>query len=257
MKIQTLVIIALSFIMLSCSEGLLGDMLRVITDPVVERPTVVSFEKEETIEISWNADPGADEYILCKAEDAVLPVYEILYQGTDLSLTDTNITGEHRYLYTLSKIRGTRLFGPSFPVLGIASCVIQDGLENNNTKETAVRLVWDLDANLFYYRSNNGDEIEDHDWYSITVPPRRKAMIVVTQNGLGSGADSWMKFYLEGYVPETIVNSNAISIENYSYEVETFYFLISPNSSEFIGDPALGGGGLINYRVSLNSIQSL
>ena len=82
-------------------------------------------------------------------------------------------------------------------------------------------------------------------------------MIVVTQDGLGSGADSWMEYYLEGHVTETIINSNAIPVENYSYDEKTFYFLISPKSSEFIGEPTLGGGGLINYRVSLNSIQSL
>ena len=257
MKIQSLVIVALSLVMLSCSEGLLSDMLRVNTDPVVELPSVVSFEKEETIEISWNADSGADEYILFRAEDALLPVYEIIYQGTGLSLTDTDITGEHRYLYTLGKVRGTLLFGPSDPILGVGSNVIQDKLEGNNVKEMAAKLVWDLDANLYFYRSNNGEEIEDYDWYFVTVPPRRKTMIIVTQSGIGSGADSWMEYYLEGHVTETIVNSNAIPIENYSYEEKTFYFLISPNSSEFIGDPTLGGGGLINYRVSLNSIQSL
>ena len=257
MKIQFLVIIVFSLIMLSCSEGLLGNMLRVTTDPFVVEPDVVSFEKEETIKITWDADPGADEYILYKAEDALTPVYEILYQGTQLSLTDTDVTGEHRYLYTLGKVRGTVLFGPSDPTLGVGSNVIQDNLEGNNVKEKATTLVWDLDANLYYYRSNDGEEIEDLDWYSISVPPRRKAMIVVTQDGLGSGAESWMNYYLEGHVTVTLINSNAIPVENYSYEEKTFIFLISPNSSEFIGDPTLGGGGLINYRVSLNSIQSL
>jgi len=192
--------------------GLLGDILRVNTDPVVEVPSVTSFEKEETIEITWNADPGADEYILYRAEDAVIPVYKILYQGTSLSLTDTDVTGEHRYLYTLGKVRGTVLFGPSDPTLGVGSNVIQDNLEGNNIKEKATILVWDLDSNLYYYRSNDGEEIEDLDWYSIYVPPRRKAMIIVTQDGLGSGADSWMNYYLEGHVPETIVNSNAIRV---------------------------------------------
>ena len=177
MKIPSLVIIVLALPVLSCSEGLLGDMLRVRTDPVVEGPSVVSFGKEQTIEITWKADPGADEYILYKAEDALLPVYEILYQGTDLSLIDTDITAEHRYLYTLGKVRGTVLFGPSDPVMGVGSNVIQDDLEGNNVKEKAAKLVWDLNANLFYYRSNNGEKLEDLDWYSITVPPRRKAMI--------------------------------------------------------------------------------
>lgn len=257
MKIRPLIIVVFLLFTLSCSESLLNDMLRANRDPVVELPSVVSFEKEEIIEIRWNADPGAEEYILYRAEDTLTPVYEIVCQGTSLSLTDTDVTDEHRYLYTLGKVRGTELFGPSDPVLGVGSSVIQDNLERNNVKEAAAELVWDLDANLYYYRSNNGEEIEDYDWYFVTVPPRRKAMIIVTQSGMGSGADSWMEYYLEGHVTETIINSNAVSIENYSYDEKNFYFLISPNSSEFIGDPTLGGGGLINYRVSLNSIQSL
>ncbi|MDA3940458.1 MAG: hypothetical protein PF693_14305 [Spirochaetia bacterium] len=257
MKIAFLVITVFSLLTLSCSEGFLSDMLRVITDPVVEEPTVFSFEKEETIEISWNTDPGVDKYILYRAEDTLIPIYEILYQGRELSLTDTEVTSEHRYLYKLGKLRGTMLFGPSEPILGVGSNVIQDNLERNNIKENATTLVWDLDANLYYYRSNTGEEIEDYDWYLISVPPRRKAMIVVTQDGLGTGDDSWMNYYLEGHVTEPIVNSNAIPVDNYSYTERTFFFLISPNTSEFIGDPTLGGGGLINYRVSLQSIQSL
>ncbi len=257
MKRKFLITGSVLLLLFSCTEGLLIDMERISSDPVVEVPRVVSFVEELTLEIAWDSDPGADKYILYKAEDALVPVYEILYQGTELSVTDTDITGEHRYLYALGKVRGTVLFGPSDPVLGIGSSVIRDSLEGNNTKDKATSLVWDLDANIYYYRSNDGEVIEDYDWYSISVPPRRKAMIIVTQNGLGSGSDSWMNYYLEGHVTETIVNSNAISVENYSYEEKPFYFLISPNSSEFIGNPALGGGGLINYRISLNSIESL
>jgi len=260
MKIQTLVIIVLSYIMLSCSEGLLVDMVRVISDPVIEDPSVVSFKTEGTIYISWAEDPGADKYILYKAEDTTTLVYTNIYQGSGLVFTDTDIADGHRYLYTLSKVRGTVLFGPSNPVLGIGSMVIKDELETNDTKEAATKLLWDLDSNLYYYRSNDGVEIIDYDWYSITIPPRRRAMIVITQSGLATGSDSWMEYYLEGHVIATIVNNNSIAVENTSYTEKTFYFQISPDSSdptEFIGNPAVGGGGLINYKISLNSIQSL
>jgi len=138
--------------------------------------------------------------------------------------------------------------------------VIKDELEANDTKGTATKLVWDLDSNLYYYRSNDGVEIIDYDWYSITVPPRRRAMIVITQSGLATGSDSWMECYLEGHVIAIVVNNNSIAIENTSYNEKTFYFQISPDSSdptEFIGNPAVGGGGFINYKISLNSIQSL
>lgn len=258
MKIQTLVIIALSFIMFSCSEGLLGDILRIITDPFVEVPSVVSFEKEETIEISWNADPGADEYILYRAVDTAIPVYEILYQGTDLFLFDTDVINGagNRYLYTLGKVRGTKLFGPSDPALGVGSMVIQDELENNDIKGRATRLIWDLDANLFYYLSYSGAEVKDYDWYNVTVPPRRQANIVVTQEDLVV-ENTWMYFALEGHETDPIINNFEIPIKNYTYEEKVFYFIISPIHGSFYADPPAAGGGLINYHIFIKSITGL
>ncbi len=258
MKIRSLVIIVISLIMLSCSEGLLGDMLRVITDPVVEVPSVTSFVKEETIEISWDDDPGADEYILFRAVDTAVPVYEIIYQGTNLSVIDTDVINGagNRYLFTLGKVRGTRLFGPSDPVLGVGSMVIQDELENNDTKVKSTKLIWDLDANLYYYLSYSGAEVEDYDWYNVTVPPRRQANIVITQENL-VGLNTWMYLSLEGHLPEIIANSTGIPLKNYSYEEKNFYFMISPIPAEFYADPPTAGGSLINYHIFVESITGL
>lgn len=256
MKIKYLVVAGLTVLIFSCSQSMLGDLLRVITDPVVENPSVVSFEKEETIEINWDEDSGTDEYILYKAVDAVLPVYEIIYQGTNLSVVDTDAVGGNRYLYTLGKIRGKKLFGPSDPILGVGSMVIEDELEDNDTKETATKLVWNLNANLYYYLSYSGAELEDYDWYYVTVPPRRQANIVVTQEGL-VGLNTWMNLSLEGHMPEIIANNVETPLKNYTYEEKTFYFLISPIPAEFYADPPTAGGSLINYQIFLDSVTGL
>jgi len=258
-KIKTLVITVVSFILLSCSEGLLGDMLRVIADPVVGIPTVTSFEKEETIEITWNADPGADGYILYRAVDTENPVYEILYQGTDLSVSDTDVINGagNRYLYILGKVRGTKLFGPSDPALGVGSMVIQDELENNDTKGRATRLIWDLDANLYYYLSYSGAEVKDYDWYSVIVPPRKQANIVITQEGLSANENCYISFALESGGVDPIINSIRIPIKNKTYVEKTFYFKISPIPGYFYDDPPTVGGSLINYHIYINSITSL
>lgn len=256
MKIQFLIIFLFSLLLLSCSEGLLGDMLRVITDPVVVEPSVTSFEKEETIKITWNADPGADEYILYKAEDAFLPVYEIIYQGPELSVSDTDVNDENLYIYTLGKVRGTKLFGPSDPVLGVGSTVLKDEHETNDKKENSTRLVWDLDANLYYYISHNRSEVKDYDWYHVTVPPNRQANIVLVQNGLVIG-NTWMNFSLESQPPEPITNNQAIHIRNTTLEEKTYNFLISPIPEDFYGDPPTSSGSLINYRIFVDSITGI
>ncbi len=228
-------------------------MLRVIKDPLVEEPNVISFKKEESIEINWKNDPGADEYIIFKAEDAILPVYEILYQGTDLSVIDTNVTGESRYLYTLGKIRGKKLFGPSENVLGIGSKVIEDELEDNNTKETATKLIWNLDANLYYYRSFHGSELVDKDWYNVIVPPKKQSNIIITYDE-SSGTELF--FYLEGHIVQTVSSGLAIPVTNNSFEEKAFYFQVSPNILTFINDPTTGGGSLKDYNIFIHSITT-
>jgi len=256
MKILLLVIIILSLIMLSCSEGLLGDMLRVISDPVVVEPDVVSFEKEETIKITWDADPGADEYILYKAEDALFPDYKIIYQGSEVSVSDKDVGDENLYIYILGKVRGTKLFGPSDPVLGVGSTVLKDEHENNDKKENSTRLVWDLDANLYYYISHNLSEVKDYDWYNVTVPPNRQANIVLVQNDL-VGANTWMNFSLEYESPKPIKNNLAIPIQNKTLEEKIFSFLISPIPEDFYGDPPASSGSLINYHIFVESITGI
>jgi len=244
----------------SCSNGLLGDMERVLKDPVVSPPEVGSFENGNFLTVAWANDPGADEYLLYRTPDTPVPVYSLVYRGTELSYKDTGVQSEEtggRYLYTLTKARGTQLFGPSDPVLGVVSGVIPDSNEDNDTLEKATELVWDLQSNLYYYRSYSGEELIDHDWYSITIPPMRRAIVVITQNGLINNESSWMSFALVENVPQTVVSGDSIGIDNSSYSEKTFYFLVSPRPAKFINDPSQGGGSFINYTVSLYQITQI
>ena len=243
--------------LVSCSQGLLSDLSRVITDPVVKVPKVVSFTNDDSVIVSWDKDPGADEYLLYRALDVSVPVYDRVYRGRELTFEDRDTTEGYRYLYTLTKVRGTKLFGPSDAVLGVVSGVVPDSLEDNNTKDKASHLEWDLQSNLYYYQAYGNEKLVDYDWYSVTVPPRRKAIIVITQDGLAGGAASWMTYSQEGHSSATATNGDGIEIPNYTYGEKTFYFRISPRASEFVSDLTRGGGGFINYTVSLNQITGL
>jgi len=244
----------------SCGDGLLTEMSRTLGDPVIEPPTVSSFAIENRIDVSWPADENADQYLLQRALDAATPAFQTIYAGQGTTYADTDCTDQGRYLYRLTRTRGSRSFGPSDAVMGVASAVCRDALEPNDEEGRATGLTSTLAANLYYYSSAvqpGGSSLvqQDMDWYSVTVPPHRQANIVVTQDGLlGGSTNTWMYFYLKGSNPVQIVNNQAIAVTNWSDTASaSFLFKIYPIPSSFA---VAAGGSLITYTVSLNSITS-
>ena len=246
----------------ACSPGLLDELDRVLRDPEVRPPSASSLDQEYRIELSWDADEAADEYVLERAEDTALGAFLQVYRGTQTRFADTDCRDQCRYLYRLSKTRGRKSFGPSVPVLGVASATCRDGLEPNDSEDQATTLEYDRQANLFFYRATpgryRGAELQDADWYAVLVPPRRKANLLVTQPGLEQGSlYTFLYFYLKGSTPFRVVNNQLIEIDNTSFEPGRFLFKLYPNPDDFIMEPTLGGGMLIDYTLSVYSITGL
>ena len=118
MKNRILPYFFIVFSLAGCSMGLSEDMKRKASDPENIAPCVSSFKDANTVYVSWDEDKNADEYALYRALDDDRN-FTLVYQGTDLSYTDTDILTENRYLYTLYKIRGSKRFGPSPSAMGI------------------------------------------------------------------------------------------------------------------------------------------
>ena len=255
--------LALSLVLAgACSPGLLDELDRVLRDPTVSAPRASSLDREYLIELSWDADEAADEYVLERAEDSALGGFLQVYRGTATRYADTDCGDQRRYLYRLSKTRGARSFGPSAPVLGVASATCRDELEPNDTEDRATALEYDRRANLFFYRATPGlypgVELQDADWYSVLVPPRRKANLLVTQPALEQGSlYTFLYFYLKGTTPVRVINNQLLEIANASYEQKEFRFKLYPNPDDFIMEPSLGGGLLVDYTLSLYSITNL
>jgi hypothetical protein len=162
----------------------------------------------------------------------------------------------------LSKVRGSRDFGPSEPILGIASATCHDELEPNDSESQATPLLYDRYANLFFYRATPGlypgAVVQDADWYTVEIPPHRIANIRITQAGLAPGSlYTFLNFYQKGMTPQRVVNNDLIQIPNPSNTEKTFAFELFPNPDDFILEATLGGGTLIDYTVSLHSIVNL
>lgn len=237
-----------------CAPGLLDALSRTADDPEVAAPRAVSLKTENRIDVSWDADPGADAYVLERAADAAGPVYVEVYRGGGTSYADLALEDQGLYLYRLTKTRGARAFGPSDPVLGVYSSVRGDEHEPNDTEAAATELAHDRLSNLYFYRSRTGLTVQDEDWYSVFVPARRKALIVLSYDAADD--QTYLYFYEAGRTPEPVVNGQAIEIYNAEYAARTFRFKIYALGDAFVADPTLSGGRLLDYSVSLYQIVS-
>jgi hypothetical protein len=250
--------LALPLALAACSEGLLSDLDRPARNPGPQVPAVVSFESELSVTVTWRDDDAADSYVLERAPDGAVPVYQAVHIGRATRFVDAQCEDQVRYLYRLLAVRGRRSFGPWGAALGVASGTCRDALESNDSEESATPLEYDRSANIFFYRSFGGDVVEDIDWYAIEVPPRRQANVVITQvNPAPGGLATALVFYLKGSVPVPVTNSQAIAIANPSNARQTLVFRVSVDADEVISDPLLAGGATIDYTVSLASIVGL
>ncbi|MBB6480910.1 hypothetical protein [Spirochaeta isovalerica] len=243
----------LLFLLAGCSASLFEDMSRTIDDPEVQKPWVQSFTEELEIKISWEEDPGADEYVLYRADDNI-GTYEKIYQGTSLEFFDSDVSEQGRYLYTLVKMRGEEAFGPSLPVLGVASMTMEDEFESNDREENATPFLYDLSANVQYYADNTKQHIlEDRDWYSVEVGPRRSFTFQVLYTGTGSQE---LEYYCQPETPQGLDSESEITIVNTTMESKIFNFCIYPYGANILTGSS-GGGKIIQYDLDFTAEQEL
>ncbi|QQO10751.1 hypothetical protein [Breznakiella homolactica] len=242
---------AVIFIVLGCTQSFLDELNRTDADPYIEVPAVESFLAEGLVSVSWSADEGADEYILQRALDHTSLSFETRYRGAGTDYTEVIPVPHERYIYRLSKVRGSKTFGPSDGVMGVGGDFRRDDNEPNDTQETATLLDREITSNLYYYRSYGDEIVQDTDWFVLDVEPRTIVRVKVTQAGLGVGNVA-TKMYLTvpGQNSVQPVNADFVDIENRAYERQLVYFKITPIPNEFTGGIHQVGGTVITYTLS-------
>lgn len=241
-----------------CEEGPLYEMDRLAEDPFIASPRSECFLMERCVELSWEEDPAADEYILRRAQDAAQPNYQILYRGGKTSFQDVDLQHEQRYLYTLSKRKGKREFGPSEPSLGVGHDSIGDMWEPNDGKGEAAGLLFQLNANAYFYQDYHDNCLTDVDWYTLSIPPRHVAWVQIDQiRPEVGGENTYLFFQQEGHSRIEFADNDPIEIYNYSMEERSFRFRVSPIPAKCIHELEVAGGTLIEYTVTLATIQLL
>jgi hypothetical protein len=246
----------------SCGAGLLDTVNRVAADPIVVAPTVTSFHKSLAIDVSWEEDPGAEEYQLYRALDADIPVYSIIYRGDKLLYEDRACGDRERYLYVLCKTRGSKLFGPSDPILGFASAVTNDAFEPNNTKAQATILNFTDNANLPFFQSEAGEISTDADWFAVDVPGRMRAVVQVHQSApapsnVGGQLMTRLRYAIDEYLVDRAGQDVDILLENNDVYPKRIYIQLYTTADVALDYPAQGGGIIISYSIKLVRIEAL
>ena len=237
----------------SCNDGLFGTLNRTTLDPFTEIPTVISFLESHSITVKWTEDEGADEYILERALDSIMPVFSEVYRGNATEYVDRNKSDETLYLYRLSKRRGQKTFPASDPALGVSTLTTRDSHEENNDEKKATYLsYYTLSANMPFYRAYNGLTVSDADWYCVDIPPRWMVSIVIVDLKIEYGTETHFRAYIKDTPPQDVIQSYPFHITNYENFPARHYFKIYPKEGKYIDAMGGGAGGaVVDYTIQI------
>jgi len=245
------------FAVAACDGSFYLDLAALNQDPSVAKPSVQSFVIEREIHVEWPEDRATDTYVLYRDDvsDPVQPT--IIYEGTDLSFIDRDVTVGRFYYYRLGKRRGQKLFEPSDPVIAVGSDVRADEWEPNDVKDQAVTFRDGMLGNIYAYRDGEGRRVVDVDYYKVTLPARTRLTIQV--NGLSQFESNDLSFALEHKAPQPLNSGDEAPIVNEAMIEQTFAFRIIVNEENFFGDTGSGksGGNIGSYVLDLVTITPL
>lgn len=248
---KTIIFLTITLLFMSCAADFYSALNRADYVPVTTKPVVKSFATENAMVICWEDDPGAHEYCLYKD---VTPgsFSKLIYRGSDLSFTDTNVDDNTFYYYKLAKIKGETEFDKSSYTCGVTGSIKTDKYEDNDNKDCALPIeLEDTYANIFYYTDLYGNTIVDRDWYYVEVDAGRTVNIQVfildTNN---SYIDDSLFFCIEGGVGEVepIISGSEFPITNPTTTKKTYRFQI------FVNDDKMQPNKTTNYYIHFVSI---
>lgn len=255
-KKEFLIIILILTMFFSCTDDLFKELGTLNSIPDKEtKPVIKHFVLEDAIVIEWEKDEAADEYILYKDEDPFGTFSNKIYQGNDLQYFDRDVVTEIFYYYKLAKRKDNKIFNKSGYSAGVASSTRRDGYEINESRGKSTWLDNKTYANIYFYRDQYGNIIEDVDWFKITVNPKQYVKLVINNMVNYNGYELLKVVDLES--ESDVDDSTSFNLTNGSYVPQTHYLKIFPDRSDYLEIPSASGGKFISYVINFVEIQDI
>lgn len=255
-KKEYLLIILILSLIFSCTDDLFKELGTLNAIPDKETQLVIKhFVLEDAIVIEWEKDLGADEYILYKDENPLGSFSNKIYQGQNLQYIDYDVITEIFYYYKLAKRKDNKIFGKSRYSVGVASSTRRDSYELNESRAKSAWIDNKTYANIYFYRDQYGNIIEDIDWFKIAVNPRQYVKLVIN-NMVNYNGDELIKVVdLES--ESDIDDSTSFNLTNYSYEPQVLFLKVFPDRSDYLEIPSASGGKFISYVINFVEMKDI
>lgn len=254
---KSIFIPALFLLLISCTADLSSYLQKNNVEPVITKPVIFPFEKDNNIIIKWEADIGADEYILYKSESPN-GIYNKIYEGPEKEFMDY-VGGYEKgkfFYYKLSKKRESKIFDKSDYSCGVVAEMSNDNWEENNDKNHVKNIDGNnlIYATLWIYRDNFGHTIVDNDYYSISVDNNMFVLLRLNFENKPQGT-SWDNYV---YLCSSYSDKNGETVtENIDFKLYNTYnkrqeltFQLQPNKEDILGNPDEPGMQCISYSLS-------
>ncbi len=244
-----------SALVLACSGGPFDLLGRTADEPKVVSPAVDSLGREGKVLVSWAPEAAADGYRLYRDSLPDGSGRLLVYEGSSTAVADAVPAMDTLFYYRLAKIRGSREFGPSDPVPGVASSVARDS-QMNDERSSATPVNYVTQATIFYYRDAWGNEIEDRDWYLMQVPPRSFVTVAVTN--LSNTDLGELYFQVENQTAQLLSTTGGErKLFNFDLEARPVYFQIYVAKDAFVGELSAPGGKIAAYQIEYRQTNAI
>jgi hypothetical protein len=248
MKANVFVSILIAILGSACTQGPDEEVWKQLEYPAIVVPTVRCFEEERKIVIEWPKDDVCDEYLLYKDELPTGGFDDCIYRGTGLLFVDEDVKTLDTICsyYKLAKRMGKKEFSKSPYSCGVAGNFIRDSFEYNDERDAAAKLLKSSVANIYHYRDNWGNEIEDIDWYRVTLDG--EYFVQIQFKDFKNYKNGLLRYALEGDTYTPVDEDENFTIYNHSSETKTFYFQVFCDDNGF-------GNRMVNYTIIIVRIE--
>lgn len=202
----------------------------------VQKPVVKSFTAADAIQIEWAVNPEAESYLLYKYDSPGCITELLEHETADISYTDSSVVNGQFYYYKLAYRISGAVTNKSEYSFGIASSLIKDSYEDNESEDNAVVLYLNnqSNANIYYYKDSIDNILADYDWYYIQVPAYTRYTAVFSSFSSIDNEDLYFNILSQSKV---LINENdGFYLDNFTDTPVDIKFQVSVNSANFINE---------------------
>jgi hypothetical protein len=208
------------------------------------KPVAESFSVPGRIIVRWEAHPYATDYLLYRYTGPECDQGTLVYEGEELSYTDTDVIMGNFYYYKVVNADQWKTYDPSPAAFGVSADSGKDDYEDNETREQATILEHNSinKGTIYYFKDSAGNSLVDEDWYYVQVPAYTEIPIII-EDFTHALEDDDLYITIGAGEKQLLKEGNGYRLYNPSGQTSNMVFSITINPHNFYNE--FGGYSII------------